>query len=130
MKKYIHNPNIYRYHFQHGSALPGFSGIRMHRQRGDGIGAFLGKLARKAIPLLISGAKMAKPHVVKAAKNIAEDVGKNMLSTITQPKRKANERMTTPHKRRKIPRKYVRRQQHTKRTTPPDVFDKKHVTYS
>ena len=119
MKKYIHNPNIYRYHFQRGSALPGFQGVRVHR--GDGIGAFLGKLARKAIPLLISGAKMAKPHVVKAAKNIAEDVGKSVIKRIIQPTKKVN-------KKRKIATHSVRRRKRTKRTTSPDVFD--NVTYS
>ena len=110
MKKYIHNPNIYRDHFQHGSALPGFRGTRMHR--GDGIGAFLGKLARKAIPLLISGAKLAKPHVIKAAKNIAEDVGKSVFKT-----------MSKPNKRKKTVSTSVRRRKYSKRATPPDIFD-------
>ena len=114
MKKYIHNPNIYRHHFQRGSALPGFRGTRMHRQHGDGIGSFLGKLARKAIPLLISGAKLAKPHVMNAAKNIANDVGKSVVKTITNPK---------PNKRGKVGDNHIRRQKYSRRSTTPDIFD-------
>ena len=114
MKKYIHNPNIYRHHFQSGNALPGFHGRRMHRQQGDGIGAFLGKLARKAIPLLISGAKLAKPHVIKAAKHIAEDVGKSVVGKIIG---------TKSNKRKKGGVNRVRRRKYTKRSTSSDIFD-------
>lgn len=116
MKKYIHNPDIYRDHFrtQVGSAIPGFSGTRMHRQRGDGIGSFLGKLARKAIPLLISGVKLAAPHAKEALKGIAKDVVGNIFhgarNKIVNKKRKAN---STP----------VRRRKKVKRTTPKDILD-------
>ena len=114
MKPYIHNPNIYRHHFQRGSALPGFRGTRMHRQYGDGIASFFGKLARKAIPLLISGAKLAKPHVMKAAKNIAEDVGKRVVGKIVGPK---------THKRKKVIANTIRKRKYTKRATSPDIFE-------
>ena len=77
MKPYVYNPRIYQHHChsQVGSALPGFVGVRVHRnQEGDDIGTALAKLARKAIPLLMSGAKLAKPHDMKAAKGIAKYV--------------------------------------------------------
>ena len=74
MRTYIHNPDIYRRHYkaQIGRALPGFSGSRM--QHGEGIGAFLGSMARKALPLISSGLKMAKPHLTRAAKGVAKDL--------------------------------------------------------
>lgn len=116
MKPYIHNPAIYQDHYraQVGSALPGFRGTRIHRHRGEGIGAFLGRLARKAIPLLRSGAKLAAPHVKKALKGIAKDVTNKAAEEATNrlfnKKRKAN---TAP----------VRRRKKVKRTTSPDIFD-------
>ena len=114
MKSYIHNPNIYRHHYdsQVGSAIPGFSGVRMHR--GDGIGAFLGKLARKAIPLLISGAKLAKPHLKKAAKSIAKEAAQKVLHEATN---------RIVNKKRKVVSTPVRRRKKVKRTTPKDIFD-------
>ena len=74
MKPYIHNPTVYRQHYQNqvGRALPAFKGSRI--QHGHGLGSFLGGLARKALPLLASGVKMAAPHLKRAAKNIAKDV--------------------------------------------------------
>ena len=51
---------------------------------GGGIGSILAKLAQKAIPLLLSEAKLAKPHLVKAAKGIAKDVTK----TVAQVRRR------------------------------------------
>ena len=77
MKPYVHNPRIYHHHYHShvDSALPRFKGVRVHHnQEGDGIGTVLTTLAREAIPLLMSGAKLAKPHVMKAAKGIAKDV--------------------------------------------------------
>lgn len=114
MKSYIHNPNIYRHHFksQLGSGLPGFQGTRMHREQwGSGIGSFLAKLARKAIPLLVSGAKLAKPHLVKAAKGIAKDAAQEASMKIFNKKRKAK-------------RSPVRRRKKVKRTTSQDIFSK------
>ena len=122
MKAYIHNPDIYRRHYlqQVGSALSGFHGVRMHRHEGDGIGAFLGKLARKAIPLLISGvksgAKFIAPHAKAALKNMAKDVTGKVAQEITT-------RMTNTHKRKKSNPSRVRRRKKVKRTTSPDIFD-------
>jgi len=116
MKAYIHNPKIYQHHFksQLGSGLPGFEGTRMHRQQwGSGIGSMLAKLARKAIPLLISGAKLAKPHVVKAAKGIAKDVTKTVLD-------KASTKLF--NKKRKAKRAPVRRRKKVKQSTSHDIF--------
>ena len=118
MKTYVHNPNIYRNHYvrQVGSALPGFRGMRMH-QEGDGIGAFLGRLARKAIPHILSGvkagARIAKPHVQKAAKGIAKDVSNRVLHEVT----------THVNKRKKATNGPVRRRKKVKRTTSTDIFD-------
>ena len=54
--------------------MPGFQNVRMHRHEADGIGAFLGKLAPKAIPLLLSevksGAKFIQPHAKTAWQNM------------------------------------------------------------
>ena len=109
---YVHNPNLYRDHFrsQIGSALPGFRGMPVHR--GHGLGAVLGKLARKAIPLLISGAKLAKPHLTKAAKGIAHELTGQVVSKLSQ---KTNKR------KRKMPTR-VRRKKQSKRATS-DIFD-------
>ena len=112
MKQYIHNPDIYRHHYrsQVGSALPGFSGNRMHRvQYGDGIGSILSSLARKAIPLLASGVKFAAPHVKKALKSLAKDVTQDFT-------RKATSRLL------KRKRKPVSRRKKVKRTTSKDIF--------
>lgn len=98
MKPYIHNPNIYRHHYrsQVGTGLPGFSGNRMHRiQYGEGLGSILSSLARKAIPILASGVKLAAPHVKHALKGIAKDVthevtqkAANKFFNTSKPKRK------------------------------------------
>lgn len=78
MKVYSHNPNIFRDHYRNqvGNALPGFRGTRM--QYGNGIGSILGAIARRAIPLLKTGAKIIAPHLKKAARNIATDIGGRM----------------------------------------------------
>ena len=118
MKTYVHDPNIYRNHYgrQVGSALPGFRGMRMH-QEGYGIGAFLGKLARKAIPLILSGlksgARIAKPHVKKAATGIAKDVSNKFFQEVTN----------RGNKRKKATNGPVRRRKKVKRTTSKDIFD-------
>ena len=114
MKTYIHNPRIYQHYFksQTGSALPGFEGTRMHRQQwGSGIASVLGKLAQKAIPLLVCGAKLGKPHLVKAAKSIAKDVTKSVA-----------EEATTRLFKRKTKHSPVRKRKRAKRTTSRDIF--------
>ena len=70
--QYIHNPEIFRRHFQAGRGLPGFSGSRV--QRGDGLGKILGAIARRALPIIKAGFRIAKPHIKKAAKSVAKDV--------------------------------------------------------
>ena len=125
MKPYIHNPNLYRDHYrsQTGGELPGFRGMSM--QHGNGIGALLSKLARKAIPLIMSGAKMIKPHVINAAKGVAKDVtGKIVSSVMNIPqKRKRARKPKSTHKRRKVTSTSIRRRKESKRTTSPDIFD-------
>ena len=127
MKPYIHNPNLYRDHYrsQLGGNLPGFRGMSMHRQHGNGIGALLSKLACKAIPLLMSGAKMIKPHVIKAAKGVVNDVAGNVVSSVfkTSQKRKRTGRSKATLKKRKVKGKSIRRRKESKRTTSPDIFD-------
>ena len=116
MKPYIHNPKIFQHHYhsQVGSALPGYAGVRVHRnQEGDGIGTVLAKLARKAIPLLMSGAKLAKPHVMKAAKGIAKDVTHKVAhEATTRLFNKKTKPKTAP----------VRRRKKAKSTTSQDIF--------
>ena len=76
----------------------------MHRQQwGSGIASKLGKLAQTAIPLLVSEAKLAKPHLMKAAKSIAKDVTKYVA-----------EEPTTRLFKRKAKHTQVRRRQRTK----------------
>ena len=62
--------------------------IRYHsaRQRGHGIGSLLGKMFRFAVPLLKSGLRVAKPHLMKAGKNVVSDVirGKNLKRTLIE----------------------------------------------
>ena len=79
MKAYRQDPLTYRHHFhnQVGGDLPGFKGARI--QYGNGIGSFLGALARKAIPLIKAGVRMAAPHAKKAAKNIAKELGGKVI---------------------------------------------------
>ena len=73
-KLFTANTDQYRDHFhiQVGGNLPGFRGSRM--QHGDGLGSFFSNLARKAMPLIMSGLKLAAPHAKQAAKGIAQDV--------------------------------------------------------
>ena len=123
MKPYIHNPRLYQHHYtsQIGSALPGFEGVRMHRgQRGRGTGSLLSKLAGKAIPLIMSGMRMAKPHMAKAAKGLAKEVTEKVtqeaVARLTGTKKKI------PNKTRTLRKPAVRKRKRTKRTTSPDIF--------
>ena len=79
MKVYQQDPNIYRRHF--GGNLPGFKGARI--QHGNGIGSFLGILARKAIPIIRAGVKLAAPHVKQAGKDIAKDLSKELVKKVS-----------------------------------------------
>ena len=116
MKPYIHNPSIYRQHYQIGSALPGFQGSRM--QHGNGIGAFLGKLARHAIPLLSKGVKFVAPHLKHAFKGIAKDVTSQVASKLLQPRSMA----PMPRKKSKRKRKVVSKRKKVKASTSKDIF--------
>ena len=70
MHQYVHNPDIYRRHFQ-GKALPAFQGQRM--QHGHG---FPMKFMRRlASPLLSSMA----PHVAGVASKLAKQAAKAMF---------------------------------------------------
>ena len=113
MKVYRHDPTLHRNHFLHqvGGDLPGFKGARM--QYGDGIGSFLGVLARKAIPLIKAGAKIVAPHLKKAAKDVAKDmtgrVAQHVVGTINK---------------RSKPKTVGRRRKNVKRATSKDIFVK------
>ena len=116
MKRYVPNPNIHRDHFrqQLGHGLPGFRGSRM--QYGHGIGAFLGKLARRALPLLVSavktGVKVAKPH----AKTMLQGMAKDVIG-------KAAEKYMAPMPRQRPRRpKRLSRAPKRKQATSPDIF--------
>ena len=110
-QRYIPNHTIHRHHFrqQIGRSLPAFEGSRM--QYGSG---FFANLARKAIPLIAAGVKMAKPHVKKAAQGIAQEfLGK------------AAEQFMAPMPRGKK-RKRVSRKKKVKRATSPDIYNVSH----
>ena len=66
MKRYVHNPELFRHHFT-GQGLPAFKGKRLQRGRG----ALSKKLKRYAVPILSAGIKAAAPHVSKTAKQLA-----------------------------------------------------------
>ena len=119
MKRYIHNPNIYRQHYQNqvGRALPAFKGTRI--QHGYGLGSFLGKLARKALPLLASGAKLVAPHLKKAFKGIAKDVtGKVAQEATTRLVGAISEKGNKPKKARKV----ISKSRKVKASTSKDIF--------
>ena len=119
MKPYIHNPNVYRHHFQNqvGRALPGFKGART--QRGHGLGSLFGALARKAIPLLSAGAKLVAPHLKHAVKGIAKDVTGKVAQEATTRLIGA---MSKPQKRR-APRKTVSKRKKVRASTSKDIFN-------
>ena len=106
MKVYRQDPLIYRNHFRHqvGGDLPGFKGTRM--QYGNGIGSFLGALARKAIPLIKAGVKIAAPHAKKAAKNVARALTGQVVQEVVS---------RIGHKKRRKPKKRVSKWKNVKR---------------
>lgn len=68
---------VHYYHNQVGGTLPGFYGAPV--MYGRGIGAVFSRLFRFVSPLVKSGFALAKPHLKRAAANIATDVlGKAM----------------------------------------------------
>lgn len=111
MKVYSQDPTIYRRHF--GGNLPGFKGTRV--QYANGIGSFLGILARKAIPLLRAGVKLAAPHAKRAAKEIAKDVSNQVI-------KKATEKMTGKAYNPRKSKPKARKRRVTKRVTRRNIF--------
>lgn len=113
MKAYRQDPYTYQRHFhrQIGGDLPGFKGARV--QYGDGIGSFLGALARKAVPLIKAGVKLAAPHAKKAAKNIAKDLTGQVI-------REVSGRIV--NKKPRKPKTAVRKRKKVKRATSNDIF--------
>ena len=112
MKVYRQDPLIYRNHFRHqvGGDLPGFKGTRM--QYGNGIGSFLGALARKANPLIKAGVKIAAPHAKKAAKNVARELTGQVVQEVAG-------RIIKPRK----PKKRVSKRKNVKRAAArKDIF--------
>ena len=53
-------------------------------QAGHGVGSLLGKLFKRAIPIIRRGAKFAKPHAGKMSKNVINDLarGRSLKRTI------------------------------------------------
>ena len=74
MKRYKHNPELYRDHFM-GRGLPAFQGRRTHRGRGRGR-RLLKKLKRAAVPLLKAGVKAAAPQVSGITRTVATRAAK------------------------------------------------------
>ena len=111
MKVYRQDPSIYRRHF--GGNLPGFKGARV--QYANGIGSYLGILARKAIPLLRAGVKLAAPHVKQAGKEIAKDISGHVI-------KKATEKMTGKAYKPRKSKPKARKRRVTKRTTRRNIF--------
>ena len=111
MKVYRQDPTIYRRHF--GGNLPGFKGARV--QYANGIGSFLGILARKAIPLLRAGVKLAAPHAKQAAKAIAKDISNQVI-------KKATEKMSGRAYKPRQSKPKARKRRATKRVTRRNIF--------
>ena len=119
MRAYRQDPNIYRNHFvrQAGGDLAAFKGARV--QYADGIGSFLGALARKAIPLIKAGVKLAAPHVKRAGKDIAKDLTSQVMKKASE---KLGQKMTgSGYKRGKRKRK-CRKRKAGKRARSNDIF--------
>ena len=115
MKVYQQNPFVYRNHFrqQVGGDLPGFKGSRT--QHGDSLGSFLGALARKAIPIIRAGVKLAAPHVKRAGKDIAKDLTGKVIQEVSSRVGRGR------NKRCKKRRKTIRRRKNVKGATS-DIF--------
>ena len=71
-KSYVSNHSLYKHYYGQGMAK--FKGSRM--QYGKGLGSIF---KRVALPLLSKGAKIAVPHVLKAAKGIGRELVGQLL---------------------------------------------------
>nr|DAC81311.1 TPA_asm: cupiennin [Larimichthys croaker adintovirus] len=69
------------YESQVGGALPGFYGAPV--MYGRGIGSIFSRLFRFVSPLVKKGFAIAKPHLKSAASNIASDVIKTAVGSMT-----------------------------------------------
>lgn len=116
MRVYQQDPFVFRNHFrqQVGGELPGFKGIRV--QHGSGIGSFLGSLARKAIPLIKAGVRIAAPHVKRAGKDIAKELSGQVIKEV-----KGRVGMGR-NKRCKKRRKTTRKRKNFNGATSNDIF--------
>jgi hypothetical protein len=83
MKKYQHNPEIFRSHFA-GQGLPAFRGRRVQY----GGSAIAGLLKRVAVPLLSNITELVAPLVVKGAEKITHKAMKKVA-----PRNKRLQRM-------------------------------------
>ena len=74
-------------------------------QHGEGLGSFFGNLFKKAVPLLgkaIKGAaKVAKPHIANAGKEILKEGTKRGIEEISKLSTNKIKTVHRPHKRRK-----------------------------
>lgn len=120
MKVYSHDPNVFREHYRNqvGKALPGFKGARV--QYGSGIGNILGAIARHAMPLIRSGAKILAPHLKTAAKGIVKDVASRAVNEATT---RFGGSVSTPNKRRRKRQPAIRRKKVKASTSNSDYFD-------
>ena len=83
-------------------------------QYGNGIGSFLGALARKAIPLIKAGIKIAAPHAKKAAKNVARELTGQVVQEVAG---------RIGHKKPRKPKKQVSKRKNVKRAAAAkDIF--------
>jgi hypothetical protein len=117
MKLYQQDPFLYRNHFrqQVGGELPGFQGTYV--QHGNGLGSFLGSMARKAIPLLRAGIKLAAPHVKRAGKDIARDLSGQVIKKVTERIGRGKRNKSGKSSRRK-----TKKQKVIKAITSKDIF--------
>ena len=77
-KSYVPNHSLHKHYY--GQGMTRFKGSRM--QYGKGLVSIF---KRVALPLLSKGAKIAAPHVLKAAKGIVRELVGQLLDGSVQP---------------------------------------------
>jgi hypothetical protein len=84
------------------------------------LGHFFGALARKAIPLLRAGVKMAAPHVKRAGKDIVRDLSGQVINKVTE--RFGSGLVMKKNKKCKTRPKTGRKRKNKIETTSKDIF--------
>ena len=109
-KSYVPNHSLHKHYYGQGMAR--FKGSRM--QYGKGLGSIF---KRVALPLLSKGAKMAAPHVLKAAKGIGRElVGQLLDGSAMAP-------MPRPRKQKGIKRKIITKETISMKKPKRDTSD-------